>query len=257
MKSRTCPGCGLINPESAGRCDCGYVFDPDLLKPIPKEPISNTPSQVPSHGVTIAATAVHEGWYIGLDGQKQGPVRKDELELMLERGTIPAETLVWSKLLSDWTPAERVLELNWRKPDGPPPLPTQSPAPRACSNVSGTPDLSPQPPLPGLGNPQWQGSPGYYPPPQINVTLPSQLTHHGKVILEGVDKSSKGRLMKVIAKVIMGIAAAAFGFGFYLQSQGQRSETEVVIRVAFFLLIPGVALHLWGAIYEYIYRRDR
>lgn len=89
------------------------------------------------------------------------------------------------------------------------------------------------------------------------MTLPHDFTHKGKVIQVEYDKSANGRLMKVWAKVFIVIAVLAIGFGFHANSQNQHSDDgKTAIVIGFVILIPSIFLHIFGAIYEGIYRRD-
>jgi len=49
-----CPRCGLINPETAQRCDCGYDF---IGKSVQESYLTSTPSTSPSK-IVIGAQAV-------------------------------------------------------------------------------------------------------------------------------------------------------------------------------------------------------
>jgi hypothetical protein len=70
-----------------------------------------------------------DSWFFSRDGsQQEGPVSKEQIEQMLSAGELAAETLVWSPVLSDWTPAERAPDLKWEWPLKPPPLPPKAAA---------------------------------------------------------------------------------------------------------------------------------
>lgn len=55
-------------------------------------------------------------WYYSESGGKQGPVSLDELASMLNEGSIPPNTHVWSDGMDDWQPAFTVPELGSRTP---------------------------------------------------------------------------------------------------------------------------------------------
>ena len=49
-----CPQCGLINPETAQRCDCGYDF---ISKSVEKPDVSSSPNTPPSK-IAVGAQVV-------------------------------------------------------------------------------------------------------------------------------------------------------------------------------------------------------
>lgn len=61
-------------------------------------------------------------WYYAADGKKIGPLRKQELQEMIEGNELPANNPVWHRSLDDWQPATTVQELGL----APPPLPGKS-----------------------------------------------------------------------------------------------------------------------------------
>lgn len=70
-------------------------------------------------------------WYYAIDGEKHGPVAKDDIQRMIDDGDIGLDDLVWSRGMEDWKPASQVECIH---PD-PPPLPDEekSPSPPSIS----------------------------------------------------------------------------------------------------------------------------
>jgi membrane protease subunit (stomatin/prohibitin family) len=62
-------------------------------------------------------------WYIGVDGQRQGPFDLGGLAEQVGEGTLTAETLVWRAGMGQWQPAGQVGELASVLASVPPPLP--------------------------------------------------------------------------------------------------------------------------------------
>lgn len=47
-------------------------------------------------------------WYYGLNGVQQGPVDQAALDELLARGTVTADTLVWTEGMSEWKPLGQI-----------------------------------------------------------------------------------------------------------------------------------------------------
>jgi len=60
-------------------------------------------------------------WYYSWKGEKLGPVPLEEMQRLIEEGTLEAGDLVWTSGMSEWQPAGTVQALDF--PDEPPPLP--------------------------------------------------------------------------------------------------------------------------------------
>ncbi|MCX6938480.1 MAG: RDD family protein [Verrucomicrobia bacterium] len=69
-------------------------------------------------------------WYYVKDGQRIGPVEREELDTRVAEGALDGSTLVWRVGLSAWEPAYRVTELGVPPPvpAAPPPLPVNPPS---------------------------------------------------------------------------------------------------------------------------------
>jgi len=64
---------------------------------------------------------MEKNWYYAIGGQeRKGPVPENELKQLLGAGQLPANTLVWSEGMAQWTPAQEVAGLL----ASPPPVPT-------------------------------------------------------------------------------------------------------------------------------------
>ena len=70
-----------------------------------------------------------EPFFIEKDGNKTGPLSRDDLESHVSAGELSTDTLVWQSGMADWTPARDVGELAELVPawkNTPPPLPRKS-----------------------------------------------------------------------------------------------------------------------------------
>ncbi len=86
-------------------------------------------------------------WYYADDGQKIGPLRKQELQEMIEGNELPADNPVWHRSLDEWQPAAEVEELGI----APPPLPAESDDSRSTSKSDR--EAPPTIPNPALNDP--------------------------------------------------------------------------------------------------------
>jgi membrane protease subunit (stomatin/prohibitin family) len=62
-------------------------------------------------------------FYVGIDGQQQGPFDLSQLRVLAQQGKLIATTLVWSAGMAAWTAASQVPDVAAVLPQGPPPLP--------------------------------------------------------------------------------------------------------------------------------------
>lgn len=72
-------------------------------------------------------------YYVDDSGQQQGPIAADEIVALIRRGTVRAETLIWTAGMSDWARADAVPVFAAAFATAPPP-----PRPRAAA-VASTP----------------------------------------------------------------------------------------------------------------------
>lgn len=68
-------------------------------------------------------------WYFVKDGQRNGPMRRAELDAHIAAGTVDGDTLVWRPGLAAWVPASQFSELGVPPPVPPPPLPASDATP--------------------------------------------------------------------------------------------------------------------------------
>ena len=66
-------------------------------------------------------------WYFVKDGQRNGPIGREELDARIAEGAVDGDTLVWRVGMSAWLPAGTVPELGLPPPLPPPPLPPGQP----------------------------------------------------------------------------------------------------------------------------------
>ncbi|TBL34508.1 DUF4339 domain-containing protein, partial [Verrucosispora sp. SN26_14.1] len=62
-------------------------------------------------------------WFIGVDGQRQGPFDLGGLAAQVAAGTLGPETLAWRAGMAQWQPAGQLPELASVLASVPPPLP--------------------------------------------------------------------------------------------------------------------------------------
>jgi hypothetical protein len=75
-----------------------------------------------------------EQWYYAQQGQRRGPVSKDQLKNLASSGTLTLTDLVWKKGMAKWQAAS-VVEGLFRSEDEPPPLP-QSQTPEISKAIA-------------------------------------------------------------------------------------------------------------------------
>lgn len=67
--------------------------------------------------ITAGPNIIREGeviWYYSLEeGERNGPVRKDDLSDLYKNGTITETTLCWSQGLESWKPLRDIMSLRW------------------------------------------------------------------------------------------------------------------------------------------------
>jgi uncharacterized RDD family membrane protein YckC len=71
-------------------------------------------------------------WFYVKDGQRAGPVRREDLDALIAEGAVDGDTLVWRAGMSAWARACEMSELGLPPPLPPPPLPTPPSAPAAA-----------------------------------------------------------------------------------------------------------------------------
>jgi membrane protease subunit (stomatin/prohibitin family) len=66
-----------------------------------------------------------EQWFLGVDGQQQGPFDRSGLTAKVAAGQLTGDTLVWKAGMAAWAPASQVADLGAVLASTPPPLPPQ------------------------------------------------------------------------------------------------------------------------------------
>jgi uncharacterized membrane protein len=79
-------------------------------------------------------------WKYVQGGQERGPVETNELQALLDEGTVNAETLIWKESFTDWVPIRTIPEFKL------PPAQAQAPPPFASSSAAPPPQAG-APPL--------------------------------------------------------------------------------------------------------------
>jgi len=84
----------------------------------------NTPTSPPASAAPPPLPSTAE-WFVGVNGQQQGPYDQNGLAGMAASGTLRRDTLVWKNGMAAWTAAGQVGELAGVFAQVPPPLPPQ------------------------------------------------------------------------------------------------------------------------------------
>jgi len=86
-----------------------------------------TPPPAPAPSVvTPPPLPAQQQWYLGVDGQQQGPYDTAALRGLISNRSLTRATRVWQPGMAEWLPAQQVQELAQLFADTPPPLPPQS-----------------------------------------------------------------------------------------------------------------------------------
>jgi len=110
-------GIGLGMGMAVGQQVAGAMAAAGQPAATPQAPPPTTP---PTGPPPLPQTAA---WYLGIDGQQQGPLDDAGLATAAGAGTLTAATLVWKAGMAAWTPAGQVPELASVLASVPPPLP--------------------------------------------------------------------------------------------------------------------------------------
>lgn len=100
--------------------DC--MFNPAACA---KKTPAATPAPAPGEVAAPTAADTTE-WYAENQGQRVGPMPRDQLASMVTSGQVTTATLVWREGMGAWTPAGQVSELGDVFKKVPPPLPPKS-----------------------------------------------------------------------------------------------------------------------------------
>jgi membrane protease subunit (stomatin/prohibitin family) len=85
----------------------------------------NTPSPAPAAPAAGPPPLPTAEWFVGVNGQQQGPFDAPGLAAQARAGTLSRDTLVWKNGMAAWTAAGQVPELGSAFAAVPPPLPPQ------------------------------------------------------------------------------------------------------------------------------------
>lgn len=90
-------------------------------------------------------------WYFVKEGQRVGPMGREDLDARIAEGALDGGTLVWRAGMAAWVPASTLPELGLPPPIPPPPLPPTPPTMAAPSlSVRATPGLVARPHFAGF-----------------------------------------------------------------------------------------------------------
>ncbi|WP_433533206.1 SPFH domain-containing protein [Micromonospora sp. CA-263727] len=106
-------GMGMAMGQQMARTMSGEAATPSA--PVPVPPAAAEPPPLPNQAQ----------WFIGVDGQRQGPFDLGGLAERAGAGTLGPETLVWRAGMAQWQPAGQLPEIASVLASVPPPLPPQ------------------------------------------------------------------------------------------------------------------------------------
>jgi membrane protease subunit (stomatin/prohibitin family) len=84
-----------------------------------------TPAAAPATAPAAPPPLPDEQWFLGVDGQQQGPFDRTGLTTKVASGQLDGDTLVWKAGMAAWAPASQVGDLSAVLASAPPPLPPQ------------------------------------------------------------------------------------------------------------------------------------
>lgn len=84
--------------------------EPILAEP-PPEAAPAEPEAPPPLAKAAVVTEKAARWYLGINGEREGPFTRDEVEARWSSGAIDGSTPSWCSGMSDWRPIEQVPEL--------------------------------------------------------------------------------------------------------------------------------------------------
>jgi len=83
------------------------------------------PAAQPAPAAGPPPLPAQEQWYLGVEGERVGPLSLEDLSGRARSGALTRATLVWKAGMAQWLPAEQVPELAQVLASVPPPLPPQ------------------------------------------------------------------------------------------------------------------------------------
>jgi hypothetical protein len=147
MTRISCLKCRTVlqaTPEQARKtiacpsCQTQMRLPPSSPQP---QPAVVGPPPLPDQAVPPPVKTPEDEWYYAKDGQKVGPVTKDDLKTLVRTGQLSGSDMVWRAGMAGWKPASQVKGLFKTIPPAAPPVPAKpsllSPTSR-CSGKSGS-----------------------------------------------------------------------------------------------------------------------
>lgn len=114
------------NPGGAGEglgLGMGMAMGQQMADALRARPDQPTPAPAPSPGPGGPPPLPGDRWWLGVDGERVGPLDRAGLTAAAQAGTLTPQTLVWREGMAQWTPAGEVPEVASALPAAPPPLP--------------------------------------------------------------------------------------------------------------------------------------
>ena len=104
-----CPSCGTV------LVSLGQFYD-DISVPVTKKPLRAEAS------LNVSPQQQVPKWFYSMNGGRLGPVTDTGIRLLLSRGDINNETLLWAEGLDEWIPLSQTFFNMTRRSSVPPPL---------------------------------------------------------------------------------------------------------------------------------------
>jgi len=115
---------------------------PEVRAAPPSAPPSAAPA--PASAQTITAAQPAEAWfYLTGAAQRGGPLPRKQLETLLGRGELPADTLVWKAGMPEWRRTHEAGLVAAASPSAPAEAPPAGPAPASAAPLRAAPSSSP------------------------------------------------------------------------------------------------------------------
>lgn len=120
----TTPGSGLGEAMGLGLGMAAGQHLSQGLHPAQQPQQQAPPQQQPPQGAAVPPPLpAQAAWFVGVDGQQQGPFGQARLAERTVGGQLTRDTLVWKAGMAQWTPAGQVPELAGLFSATPPPMP--------------------------------------------------------------------------------------------------------------------------------------
>lgn len=97
-------------------------------------------------------------WYLMIGGQRRGPLRRESVETLLDKGAVDGSTPVYREGYADWQPLAQAAEFAARFPPAPAPQPAPAAGPAWRQQVAERGEAVPM--APAVPKPAAAGSPG-------------------------------------------------------------------------------------------------